>query len=332
MLSCSSLKCLFKYIAILMISCDLAKANQAKNVINDLKHHIKWVFDDYFFPIVLTKSINKPVDADYKWFRITDSIFVDEIDNYEEYFLQSNTTPDEISLYILNYNFTGHEQLASYQPKMIAVRTDGDDSNYIIDEFNKNSEIFTLAYLKSQEIIIDDQTNPKKIDYACSVTVLFPLNEYQANLRADYNKLLQNFVYIKLILSSLDENADFFGLNSDQQIKRKRIRRAITNENKIINFLEIEIKEGPISVYKSFDHTVKRRDNISCLLKLTDSDDEKVKYEKTILKVFGKTAYPDTSTQLSQTKPNVSHANYVKSMRFLYTCTVFIILANIVFF
>ncbi len=322
---------MLKYFAFIYLLAlfDLTRANQAKNVQNELKHHMKWVFNDYLFPIVLTKAIKQPLDADYKWFRTTDLIFIEQIDNYEEYFLQSNTSPNETSLYILNYNFTGHEQLASYQPKMIGVRTEGDDSDHLINEFDKNSEIYTLAYLKSHEIQIDDKRNQKKIDYACSVTVLLPLNENQANLRAEYNKLLQNFVYIKLVLSSVDENADYLGLNSDQQIKRKRIRRAITNENKIINFLEIEIKEGPISVYKSFDKTVKRRDNISCLLKLTDSDDEKIKYEKTILKIFDKTsANPDTSTQLGQTKPNISYANCIKSMRFLFTFTLFLTLAN----
>ena len=65
---------------------------------------MKWVFNDYLFPIVLTKAIKQPLDADYKWFRTTDLIFIEQIDNYEEYFLQSNTTPNETSLYILNYN------------------------------------------------------------------------------------------------------------------------------------------------------------------------------------------------------------------------------------
>ena len=264
------------------------------------------------------------------------------MDNHEKYFVQDVSRQDELTLHILDYNYATHDQLASYQPKMIAIRSENNDNNNAVDdneeeeefdlikyEFNeKKSDIFTLAYLKSQEILIDDVTNPKKIDYSCSVTVLLPLMDNQSSLINEYNKLLQDFIYIKMVLASNDENADFLNLNrkyfknkkrrsSSSSLKQQRRRRQINNNNmddKVVNLLEIEIREGPISVFKQTN----RKDNISCLVRLTDSDSSNIKYEKTIFKIFNKMKSPSyfgsssssstsKSTQQIQNKKPISN-------------------------
>jgi len=60
------LNCIFKYILLFATAWYVVQARHAKKQINEQKHHVKWVFDDYLFPIVLTKNIYNPVDADFK--------------------------------------------------------------------------------------------------------------------------------------------------------------------------------------------------------------------------------------------------------------------------
>lgn len=212
-----------------------------------------------------------------------------------------SSTHDSTNLYILNYNFQTHDQLAAYEPKIIAVRTNSNDDilpEYDLDEYNKNREIFTLSYLKSQSILIEDKKDSPKIEYSCSVIVLLPLNEYQSDLRTEYNNLLQNYIYIKMIVSS-DDDADLLNVKNDHTSKRPHnhhkvhtVHKRETDNKK--TFLEIEIREGPISVYRSLKGS--RPDNISCYLKLTDSDDHTFpKYQNTIYKTHDATKVQHTT-------------------------------------
>lgn len=172
-----------------------------------------------------------------------------------------------------------------------------------MEQLNKKREVFTLAYLKSHSIVIDDKNDPNKIDYSCSVTVLLPLNEHQSDLRSEYNALLQHFIYIKMTVLSSDDDADFLNLNHKHENKHKinnfRLHKRDV-DNKVVNFLEVEIREGPISVFKSFGKTP-RKDNISCFLKLTDSDDTTYpKYQNTIIKLNDKTTVQKTTQSVQQ--------------------------------
>ena len=258
-----------------------------------------------------------------KWFRTTDSKFIDEIENHETYFLQDNKNTllytDTVSLYILTYNYTTHEQLASYKPQMIAIRTETDDSTELINDFNKNSEIFSLAYLKSHEILIDDKTDLKKNDYTCLITVLFPLDESQPTLRAEYNDLLEKYIYIKMIVSSDKTNKS----NRKKKFTSQRRIRSTGNEK----FLELEFREGPISVYKSD----KLRENITCHLKLTDSEDELTAYENTIVKVHDYEFNSNAETTKSTSTKNIANPSDSKPIKksFYFTIAVIILVTVI---
>jgi hypothetical protein len=357
------LKLIFSIILIVSI---LNNNIQTKIIKHSNKYHLKWIYNDYVFPIYMSQKLDNTgttlIDADYKWFRLTDQIYVDNLDNHEKYFVQDVSRQDELTLHILDYNYATHDQLASYQPKMIAIRSDNNNNNnnaideeeeefdLIKYEFNeKKSDIFTLAYLKSQEILIDDVTNAKKIDYSCSVTVLLPLMDNQSSLINEYNKLLQDFIYIKMVLASNDENADFLNLNKKYFKNKKRRsvkqRRQVNNNNnmddKVVNLLEIEIREGPISVFKQTN----RKDNISCLVRLTDSDSSNIKYEKTIFKIFNKMKSPSyftssssstsKSTQQIQNKKPISNISInISNFNYFYYFSLFnliIILLNKLF-
>ena len=302
-------------IAILFYKVD---TKNIKMEINYQNHHIKWVYSDYPLPIVFTKNIDDSVDADYKWFQMTDSIFVDEIDNHEDIFAQDKINASLIGLYLLKYNNLTHNELASYQPQMIAVRTEGSSSNNIINEFNQNIDVFTLAYLKSHKIIIDDKKDSNKIDYSCSITIIFPFNENNQNLRSDYNTFLENFVYMKMTLSGGDEKKG----KTKGKLNHNRIKR----DNQMVNFLEMEFKEGPISVYKSS----KQKERISCFLKLTDSAEMQVAYENTILKTYDYN-FKSTDETSTRSRGSIGRKRIKASFVLICVASVFSFLILILF-
>ncbi len=183
---------------------------------------------------------------------------------------------------------------------MIAIRTETDDSNKIINDFNKISEIFTLAYLKSHEILIDDQTDLKKNDYSCFITVLFPFDESKPILRADINDILEKYIYLKMTVSS--NNEIFYRKN--KFTTHKRTRRSGDKK-----FLELEFREGPISVYKSDKLT----ENITCHLKLMDSEDQQTTFENTIEKMYQYRHTNDFTTKSASITENSTSGSSVKN-------------------
>lgn len=215
------------------------------------------------------------------------------MDNYWKHFFQLNIN-NETRLYLLNYSHVTHDQLASYQPNMIGVRTEIEDSNYLLEEFNNNSgPVFTLAYFKTIQILIENKNDQNKLDYSCSVSVLLPLNSKQINLIAEYNKLIQNYIYIKMALTS-DDDSDWFKSNTQLDQIKFRSRRD-TDAKLDVKFIEIEIRHGPISVYAE----PQRKENITCLLKLIDSDDRRLKFEKKIHRLVDTTMYYSSESKNS---------------------------------
>ncbi len=205
---------------------------------------------------------------------------------------------------------------------MIAVRTQIDDSNYLIDSFNKSAPLFTLAYLRKFEILIDEKKESNKIDFSCAVSILLPLNENQTNIVAEYNQLIQNLIYIKLDLLSDDSDQHLMS-NYQPKIEyhRKRIKR--NNEEKTVRLIEIVIKQGPISAYK--ESQAKNNFTCSCFLTLTDSDENRPKFEKTIFK------FVDT-TVLTSMSHLASNLKFFISIFILFILVVLISIILIFFF
>ena len=250
-----------------------------------------------------------------KWFLTSprNKCYIEELDDYSLSYVQFSIN-DETGLYLLNYSFTTHDQLASYQPKMIAVRTEIDDSNYLIDSFNKSAPFFTLVFLRSFEILIDKQEDSDKIDFSCAVSILLPLNENQTNIVAEYDELIQNLIYIKMVLIN-DESNQHVASNSQRQIEYHKKRTRRNNEEKVIRLLEIVIKQGPIAVNKE---TQTKHNNItcSCFLTLTDSDENRPKFEKTIFKLVDTTILTSKSSMLMSS-----------NLKFFIFISIFLIIA-----
>ena len=103
-------------------------------------------------------------------------------------------TPEFNRLYIFSYNFGSHNQLSSYEAKMISTRDETE-----IPQLTQNRQIFTLAYLKSHSIIIGNNANKDTVDVSCAVEILLPNNEHNEDFTANNYKLLEK--YLKLQMS-----------------------------------------------------------------------------------------------------------------------------------
>ena len=100
-------------------------------------------------------------------------------------------TPEFNRLYIFTYNFGTHNQLSSYESKMISTRDETDTPL-------GTRQIFTLAYLKSHSIIVNN-ANKDTVDVSCAVEVLLPNNEHNEDFTANNYKLIEK--YLKLQMS-----------------------------------------------------------------------------------------------------------------------------------
>jgi hypothetical protein len=62
----NNLEQMFKFTVLIVTALQIVQARNVKKQINEQKHHVKWIHFDYLLPIVLTKNIYNPVDADFK--------------------------------------------------------------------------------------------------------------------------------------------------------------------------------------------------------------------------------------------------------------------------
>jgi hypothetical protein len=149
----------------------------------------------------------------------------------------------------LDYDFLAHSLLGSYQPIFI--------NNEKI-QYNKTNEIFTLVYLKSHEIIIENAR-----EYICSLKIILKKEDSEMKV-----KLLKNTSLIKIL---------FNGKNNS--IKHKHLIKQPQND-----LIEIEIKE----IFNQYKGSNKRNWNISCHYSLYDSENltcpiyEKIIHKKVI--------------------------------------------------
>jgi hypothetical protein len=305
------------------------KLKQIKN------YYLKWITNDYLFPVWIEKNLT--IDADYKWYKYSEGVFIDEIDDHSSQYLSSQTA-DKTILYLLTYNYTTHEQLSTYEPRIVAIRSDPNDSSDLFsqatdisnDYFYSSSsilnsaviagggttttatlsrDIFTLAYLKSHTINIT-RVNSKKIELSCQVNIMLPINDDYLNEK-NY-QLIQKYLYLKMAISPhLMQQSHKISKNHHHHNKR-RLKRSLNedyaSEHKIVHrkipnsFIEFELKEGPIQIY--IDNSNKIDDDIiSCTIGLVEWDDTLI-YENTINRsVF------ITDEEFSQLNNNLNRIN-----------------------
>ena len=189
---------------------------------------IKWITADLTFPLWIEKNVSL-VDADYKWYKYSENIYIDEIDNYLSQYVYSQTS-DKTILYLLTYNYTTHEQLSTYEPRVVghrgdvagsaAAATSSTESEHNHHQHqhqhqhhqthhlgnanvgdagdDEQRDIFTLAYLKSH--VVNTTRMRTKTDVSCLVTVMLPINDDYINER-NY-QLVAKYIYLKMSVTT----------------------------------------------------------------------------------------------------------------------------------
>ena len=305
-------------------------------------YHLKWVHDDKSFlipilPILLQKSISDTNYLDYKWYKHSDRAFIDQITNHQSHYVNSESLT-QTQLYILDYNTTTHEELSSYEPKVIAFRNpeldlstlddtlDSSEENFE-DELNHQREIFTLAYFDSLSIFVNNKDDG--VEAICGIKILLPKNVEQEI----------DDVNIQLIQSNIELSfAEKENLNPDRMLKsnqaenhlldlRVRKKRNLKSKKKrddeypkgenLDDYYQttvIELKIGPYIIFNK-DATDLSKE-ISCKVKLREEDENKKDdlitiYENSTSKTIYNTLLKDDKMVTSATDKSINISNNI---------------------
>ena len=193
------LKSYCKFLVLIILNFNLVRLqyysnqNPKASITRRPNYFLRWVLNDPILPIYIEKPTTK--EADYKWFKYPQERFIDEIENYETNYLYSQKV-DKTILYIVEYNNKSHEQLGTYEPVAIGLRTDEYD---VVDAKSyEPADLYTLVYLESHFIDrVVDVYDSNKINFFCNISLLMPNNKMhelnQANL-----KLIERSVNLKM--------------------------------------------------------------------------------------------------------------------------------------
>ncbi len=190
----------------------------------------------------------------------------------------SSQTADKTILYLLGYNYTTHEQLSTYEPRIVAIRSDPNDSSDLFNvatdlssdyfysgtsnpQLNGNNgqsaiitrDIFTLAYLKSHSINITKVKN--RLEASCQVSIMLPINDDHLNEK-NY-QLIQKYLYLKMsiapsLLKGNNKHVGKRGLRSRMKRGSDQSPNGHQSHSRRIptSFIEFELKEGPIFLFE----------------------------------------------------------------------------------
>lgn len=156
--------------------------------VDELIFRVKWLTPDSKLPIRIEKPL-KPqnLKTDLKWYLYPEELYIDEIDDYETFYAYRQTN-NSIELDILKYDHQIHDQLTSFIARPVGSRASVDKSDI---------DIFTLAYLKRQEISFEYGSRMSTI--SCNVSILVHSGD------SNFNKLNTN-----LVLNNLHIRLGFF--------------------------------------------------------------------------------------------------------------------------
>ncbi|CAF0850770.1 unnamed protein product [Brachionus calyciflorus] len=211
---------------------------------NPILYKHKWITNQTHFPIRLESQIK--IDADFKWFKLSENLFIDEIDKSDQ--IYSYKQDDKlISLDILKYDHKTHNELSAYAQKAIGYRT----------ESYQYEDIYTLFYLKSHTLSLI-QTEKGSTAY-CNISVLIPYYD-QISLTQNHGLILKN-MNLKLRLSNNRKKISNNKINHFQQ--NHRVKRYNSK------FLIYDYTEGPIYLVKS---SIKNQEILNCKLELFEEN------------------------------------------------------------
>lgn len=157
------------------------------------RHHLKWVAKEPVLPIFIEKLIGSP-SAEYRWFKHPQNVYIEDLisQGRSTSFLESHSL-DRTILYILEYNVSTHENLGSYEPKLIS--TDGDDGESSASDPSLVADIYHLAFVDAHSIGVTE-TRDDLIAH-CNVSILLPNNYKNETL-----KLVERGLGLKLGFAS----------------------------------------------------------------------------------------------------------------------------------
>lgn len=265
--------------------------------VENMNHHIKWVTNVTTLPIRLEKySID--TDADYKWYRYPDKIYINQLENYESTFRYWQTS-EKVELDIFDYDPHNHHQLSSYVPVPIAHRGKHDEKDQ-----PEIYDLFTMAYLAHHNVEMHETS--QTFDYYCNVSIFIPHGDESLN-KVNIDLASSNF-HLKM------------GLLDAQQGKRLNLNKLANSASKspsnrskrsLAVFIEINENIGPLSIFKSQLASL-GNDHVYCdlsLLEMTpakgnkktqlDADSKSIVFHKRILnKINPNINLPNSATSM----------------------------------
>lgn len=156
-------------------------------------YHLKWVAKEPILPIFIEKQFDTALhSAQYRWFKYPQQVYVDELDDGKEAYIESSSE-DRSILYIVEYNTTSHDVLAAYEPHLFA-----DDG---IRRADHKPELFSLAYVEGLSIMVTDE--PNELIAHCNVSILLPNSE---QLNPINIKLIEKSAHLKLGFSTASQH------------------------------------------------------------------------------------------------------------------------------
>jgi hypothetical protein len=237
---------------------------------NGISYHLKWVTDDFPFPIIFTADLQQK--KDYKWLKYRDNLFIDELKDSSQYLFTESK--NKAILYLLSYSSQGHNELSTYEPVLREYSFRKPDERYT---FNRN--IFTLAYVKSHSLTIQKSAN--SYDVSCAVTILLPLNDRSINEK-NY-ELIQKYIDLKIMMVDKKDRKKSKVIKkrtTGRNTESSRIRTKRNMENK---FIQLTLTEGPIIFFNNEIREYKNADIFICRMSLLETGNI-VSYEKNLTK------------------------------------------------
>jgi hypothetical protein len=204
------------------------------------------------------ESTNSIMDKS-KWFKHGSNCFVDELDQSSKYFSTEINLNGGINLLILKYDATTNLVLDHYEP----YHYDKDD------EMQQTAkEMYTLVYLKSFELKIDETEN--EIKASCELTLIIPIG-----IADEHTEIINENIQETLSLDFKydDQTQDNLHLKSK---KHKRLHQKHSNSKRDANSKASKFEQtystGSFNFNKYTFQSDQKTVNVTCNIVLRDFD------------------------------------------------------------
>ncbi|CAF0850732.1 unnamed protein product [Brachionus calyciflorus] len=189
-------------------------------ITNKVNHHLQWITNQTCFPIKLSIPVDlkhKNDSLNWDWMRTSDQKLVSFLPDILKNYLVAESD-SRASLYIANYDNQTHEQLSSYEPKLVF-----NDKLKNPTYLNEQRDIFTLAYLKKHYVKAEKKNNTFHVSCIADFLISNSNNEHTDEIL----KLMEKYASFKLAIRS----ANFPMRPKNKPIKQQEFLFLFDNEN-----------------------------------------------------------------------------------------------------